>query len=349
MPIPAMASVRARIWGLAALCAAWVVGWPLSALESTRGLRGMLDFSGDRGAYDLLALVHAGPESVLYAALFLVCLVSFRAMLGVVLWLDRDRRALDALRWAFGVRSVRASFVAVFAFLLAMLLVPEHWRDPLRTVALCVLLAAFVVSRFAIGCPTTLLRDRDVGGWRLYWPGVGALIAITVLWAVSDPGLKLLAAAIAEDSGFWAQAAIQAIVVPVDMVFVLVQAAIWFGYRRGASLAQAWAALRQWRFLRAYLGSGVYVALGGCLAAVPIIVTLLMAMYVAPQYGDPISTQSGSQFWLLQCLNRLGLAFRDDGWAFVLLPLIVWMGFADNRLIFRDGLGDRLGPEAPSP
>lgn len=343
-----MTSVRARMWGLAAICAAWVVAWPLLALESTRGLRGILGLSRDRGAYDLLALVYTGHESVVYAALFLASLVLFRAMLGVAFWFDRDRRALDALRWALDVRSVRAGFVVVLVFLFAMSFAPERWRDALWIAAWCFFLLALVVSRFAVGCPTTLVRDRDVGGWRLYWPGAGAVLVIAALWLISDLGLKLLAGVVADGSGAWMQAAMQAIVLPVEFALGLLGAAIWFGYRRGASLVQAWAALRRGSFLRAYLGSGVYGAVVACLLAAPILVVSLISIFIAPHYSDLMSTEPGALPWLLQRLDRLGQGFRADGWGLVLLPLMIWIGFADNRLIFRDGLGDRLGPDAPS-
>lgn len=342
MSIRIMRFVRGRTWGIAAICAAWVVAWPMLALESTRGLRGVLDLSRDRGAYDLLALFYSGSEFVLYAALFLACLVLFRTILGAALWWDRERRALAALRWALKVRSVWVCAALALVLAFAMAISPYGWRDWLMIAAFCLFLLTVVAAWFITGHPETLMRERDIGGWRPYWPGGRAVVAVLSLSLASDVALKLLAIGVGDSAGVWAQIAIWIATTPIEIVVSLIGCAIWFGYRRRASLAEAWTALRSWPFLGAYLGLYAYMLVAACLVAVPMMVAASISIYIAPQYGNLESLPH-----VLRGLDRIGRALEESMWLFALLPFVVWLGFANNRLVFRDGLDGRLGPDAP--
>ncbi len=336
-------ALRARTWTLAALCAGWVVAWPMLALESTRGLRGILDVSRDRGAYDLVALFYSGSDFVLYAALFLACLVLFRAMLGAAVWLDRDRRALAALRWALKVRSVRVCAAVALLLVLGIAISPNDWRDGLMTAAFCLFLLTVVAALFITGHPETLMRERDIGGWRAYWPGRRAVVAVLLFSLACDVALKFLAIGVGGSAGVWAQIAVWIVTISIDVVVSLIGCAIWFGYRRRASLAEAWAALRRWSFLGAYLGLYAYMIVAACLVVVPMMVVASVSIYIAPQYGNFESLPH-----VLRWLDGIGRMLEDSTWLFAMLPVALWLAFAHNRLVFRDGLAGRLGPDAPN-
>lgn len=289
MTFPPECAGPAKAWAVAALCALWGVAWPMVLLESTKGLRGLLGLSRDRGAYDLVAILYRGSDVVLYLWLFLLALVVFRLMLGLARWLDRERRVPMALRWALRVHSVRWSFAAIAVWAILVWVSPGAWEDALTVVAIGLYFVPLILSAFIASRPQTLLQAEDVGGWRPYWPGWRAMFVILGLFLISL-ALEASADLARSFAVSGAKLAIWASTMPLEIALDLVSAAAWFGYCSFGAFASTGRALGRWRFLRVYLGGYVYMAIAGCLVAVPIMVVAMVMVYIGPQYEDMART-----------------------------------------------------------
>lgn len=346
-PTKADAPGKPLRWMIALAGAAWVAAWPILALDSTRGLPGVLGLSSDRGALELLSLFYTGPEFVLYAAFFLALLVALRSALGLAGALDRHGRAWAAIRWAGAVHAVRTIFVIGALLCIAIVFAPEPWRQAVEIAALCIAALTLAAIPFLSTHPATLRRDTDVGGWRLYWPGGWALVAAAGLVLFANLGLPSVGHLAGEGRSGWVYAAIALPVFALQIALELTASALWFGYRRRPSLSRACAALRRREFLFGYLGFYVYASILGALVLVPPIVCTAVLIYIAPHYQAAAQTTGEPLPALLQGLAHLGQRMVPGNFFYVLLPLIGWGYFASQRLVFRDGLSAALGPEAP--
>lgn len=334
-------------WMIASAGAVWVAAWPILALDSTRGLPGVLGLSNDRGALELLSLVYTGREFVLYAAFFLAALVALRSALGLAGALDRNGRAWAAIRWAVAVRAVRAIFGVGALAGLGVVLAPEPWLRLVEAAALCIAALTLAAIPFLSTHPATLRRDTDVGGWRPYWPGGWAMVGVTGLVLFANLGLASAAHIAGEALGGWGYTAMVLPVFALQLALELTASAIWFGYRRRPSLTRASAALRRREFLFGYLGFYVYASILGALVLVPPIVCTALLVYIAPHYQAVAQTTGEPLPALLQGLAHLGQRMAPANFFYALLPFIGWGYFASQRLVFRDGLSAALGPEAP--
>jgi hypothetical protein len=330
---------------MAAMCALWVVFWPLLLLESTRGLPGVLGLSRDRGAYDLVAIAYRGPDAVLALALFLAALLAFRTLFGLAHWLDRDRRVPAAWGWALRVHSVRWSLAFIPVWIMVAWMAPQSWRDPLEVVALGLFLL-FIPAAFVCGRPQTLLQTRTVGGWLPWWPGWRAVLFVLMLSLLSelaDALCKLVAAWWpAVEVVFWITS------IPLEVAVALTSAVVWFGYRRRAALATALGTLVRPDFLRSYLGGYAYMGIVAGLVVAPVLVLAVVRSYIGPQYEDMAHTTGTRLPIALQMFIASGHRFDGPVGQCLLLPLLLPIRFAEQRLIFVEGLRGILGPDAPA-
>jgi hypothetical protein len=338
--------MRMRTWALAGLCAMWVVSWPMLLLESTRGLPGLLDMSRDRGAYDLVAIVYRGPDGVLGLSLFLAALLAFRTLLGLAQWLDRDRRVLAAWHWALRVHSVRWSLAFGLLWGMVAWMAPQPWRDALEAVALGVLLL-YIFAVFVCGRPQTLLQAQGVGGWRPWWPGWHAVLIVLMLSLLSDVVNALYALAAAPigpaiRAVFWITS------IPLGVAIALISAAVWFGYRHPVALTAALRTLVRRDFLRSYLAGYAYMSIAAGLALAPVMVLTVVRVYIGPQYEDMAHTVGIRLPVALQVFISTGHHFDGGVGQCLLLPLLLSILFAEQRLIFVEGLRGILGPDAPA-
>ncbi|MBW8849553.1 MAG: hypothetical protein JF600_02115 [Xanthomonadales bacterium] len=341
-------SGRVKVWAIAAACALWVALWPLSLLEGTRGSPGLLDLSRDRGAYDFVAILYRGPDVVVHLSLFLVAWLAFRAMFGLALWLDRERRMVAAARWALRVHSVRWSFALVAIWAIVVGVAPATWREPLGRVAAVLVFLPMLAAHFITGRPQTLLQAGDVGGWRPWWPGWRAAVLVVVGLPLLSDGVEVLGAIVAGPGGWAVEAVSASAVFPLQIAIDLMAAAVWFGYGRTPAFARAWRGLCRPDFLRSYLAGYVFLGIATCLALAPILVLGVLLVYIAPQYEDMARTTGSELPAVLQALLRLAHRFDGPAGHLLLLPLLLAFGFAERRLVFVNGLGGELGPEAGS-
>lgn len=330
---------------MAGICALWVVFWPLSLLESTRGLPGLLDLSRDRGAYDLVAILYRGPDALLALTLFLAVLLAFRTLFGLAYWLDRDRRVPAAWGWALRVDSVRWSLAFSPLWVMVAWVAPQSWRDALEAVALGVLLLC-IFAVFVCGRPQTLLQAQGVGGWRPWWPGWRAVLIVLMLSLLSDVVNALYALA-AASIGPAVQAVFWITSIPLELAIALASAAVWFGYRRPVAFGVALRALGRADFLRSYLGGYAYMGIAAGLVLAPVLVLTVVRVYIGPQYEDMAHTAGTRLPVALQVFISTGHHFDGRIGQCLLLPLLLPILFAEQRLIFVEGLRGVLGPDAP--
>ncbi len=336
-----------RRWWPALLCAAWAMSWPLLMLESSRGLPGIMFFRGDRGLYDLLDVFFQGPSWRWHLSVFLVAVLGFRALFGISAWLDRDGRAVAALRWAFAARSLRWMLLAMVLFVLAALVLPSLMRVMSSGIGMSLALIAYIAAYFFVWNPKTLQREHLIEWWRPYWPGLIAAVLVLVLSLVANAGLKLLAAWWGEGRSVWAQGLWGVGTLMVDIALTLTIYAIWFGYRRRSALRAAWSRLFRLDMLRAYLGFLVLEMIGFLLIAIPVMVSSIVAIYFEPQYLSWGETHTIHFSSLFQHMAAAGRGFVVNHlWVFFGLPLGLFFAFVEARLVFRDGLGAELGPQA---
>ena len=334
-----------KTWGIAALCALWIVAWPGALLESTRGLRGILDLSRDRGAYDLVAILYRGSDLVLYLWLFMAVLVVFRLILELAVWLDEERRVPMAMGWALRVHSVRWSFVLVAAWAILVGASPDTWRDALSSVAIGLYFVPLILSGFIASHPQTLVREKDVGGWRPYWPGMRSILVIAGL-SVLTMGVEESVSLVGAHAGSGAKQAMWIVAMLLETALDLAIAAVWFGYWAPGAPVRAWRALARWSFLRVYFGGYIYVFIAACLLAAPLLTLPMVATYIGPQYDDMARTTGQPLPEMLQCFLYASARFSGLVGTCLTLPFMLSLAFAERRLVFREGLSGVLGPDA---
>ncbi len=316
-------------------------------LESSRGLPGIMRFKGDRGLYDLLDVFFKGPSWQWHLSVFLVAALGFRVLFGIAAWLDRDGRAVAALRWTFAARSLRWTLLAMVSFVLAALALPSVMRGMTSGIGMSLALIVYIAAHFFVWNPKTLQRERLIEWWRLYWPGLLAAVLVLLLSLVANAGLKFLAAWWGEGRSAWAQGLWGVGTLMVDIALTLTIYAVWFGYRRRSALRTAWSRLFRLDMLRAYLGLRVLEVIGFLLIAIPVIVSSIVAIYFEPQYLSWGETHTVDFSWLFQSIAAAGRGFLTNHlWIFLGLPLGVFFVFVEARLVFREGLGAELGPQA---
>jgi hypothetical protein len=337
----------ARRWWYAALCAAWMTSWPLLVLESSRGMPGIISFRGDRGLYDLLEMVFQGPVWQLHLAVFLAFALIFRALLGAAAWLDRDGRAANTLRWVWAGRSLRRLALSAMILAVAMLALPSEARHIAGMASVLFALLASVVGYFFVWNPQTLQRESLAAWWRPHWPGWKTTAAVFALMLTASAGLDVAALWWGQDRRAWLQFLGWAASFLAEIALTLTAYAIWFGYRRRNALRTVWSRMCRLDLLRAYIALDVYSAIVFFLVAAPVLVSTIVAIYFEPQFQDWATAHGERLPWLFQSIAAAGRGFREDlVWLVFVLALGMLWAFAEARLIFHDGLGAELGPDA---
>jgi hypothetical protein len=324
-----------------------MTSWPLLVLESSRGLPGIMSLRGDRGIYELLEIVFQGPAWQLHLAVFLAFVLIFRALLAIAAWLDRDGRAVSALRWVWAARSFRRLVFLIMILAIAMLALPSDARHIAGMVGVLFALLASVVGFFFAWNPQTLQREVLVAWWRPHWPGWKTVALVFALSLTANAGLDLAVLWWGEDRRVWLQCLEWVASFLAEIALTFTAYAIWFGYRRRNALRTVWSRLRRLDLLRAYIALDVYSAIVFLLVAAPVLVSSIVAIYFEPQFQGWAESHGERLPWLLRNIAAAGRGFREDFvWMILVLQLgLLWV-FAEARLIFHHGLSAELGPDA---
>ncbi len=324
-----------------------MTSWPLLVLESSRGMPGIMSFRGDRGIYDLLDIVFQGPAWQLHLAVFLAFALIFRALLGTAAWLDHDGRAANMLRWVWAARSLRRLALMAMILAVAVLALPSEARHIAGLVGMLFVFLMFVSAYFFAWNPHTLQGETLVAWWRPHWPGWKTVALVFALSMTASAGLDVAALWWGEGRRVWLLCLGWAASFLAEIALTFTAYAIWFGYRRRSALHTAWSRLCRPDLLRAYIALDVYSRIVFLLVAAPVLVSSIVPIYFEPQFQDWANTHGERLPWLFQSVAAAGRGFREDFvWAVLVLPLGLLWAFAEARLVFHDGLGAELGPDA---
>jgi hypothetical protein len=324
----------------AAVFAAWCAGSVWAVLETTRPYPGIISMKPGRGAFELSEAALHMPAGRALACLFLLAFLVVAIVGGLRRLLDPDRFAIDAVFWV--LRSKTLWLVLGFATALALsaFWVPMAWWDGVVGGIAIVVLVAGLMIPFAAWNARTLQRDALSGWWRLRWPGWQAAVLALGMWAmwtvfevavslfpqVTDASAILIAANLADE------------VMPFfAWLFVAI---VWI---ERATIEYGWRSLigiLRWRRLRTLLWQWLLfvVGIGGLL--VPVLMAVVLAIYVFPQYEEFAKEDGQALSWSLRALWQMSHRFQE----LVLLPAVVVMlmaCLAQGRLLVSLGIGDR--------
>ena len=292
--------IRDAAWAFA--FALWCVAWPAGIVIAGGAMPGFFSMRGDGGLQEIVTAFVPLPYGM---ALFAWGAVAFAVMwmlLRLRRWLDPEGQAVMSIRWALSSRSLNLSLamLTLSAVLLMALgdrgvLVP--WLMSIDIALgrflvawwwLMLLIAYAILSPLAMLCmlnPDTLARDRFERWWRPFWPGIVAVLVAVVAWMlvpmVIEYAWKLLPASILSAMWIPSQVVDYLVVLACDLLAF----AWWFSRKRGSSVRSLVMRLFQWPSLRLYLGFDLLFGAWLFVAAVPVLLLAMFAIYVGPQYA----------------------------------------------------------------
>ena len=331
-------------WILAAFgFAVWCAGSVWGLLETTRSYPGIISMKPGRGAFELSeAAFHMSAGKAL-ACLFLLAF-AVMAIIGVLRrLLDPDRLALNAVFWVLRSKSLWLALALSIVLMVFAMWVPAGWRDGVDGgIEIAAFLAAIVVP-FVAWNAGTLRRDALSAWWRPCWPRWQAILLV----------LNVISAGLAIDAVFFLAATFGAGWIGslpvvgfkacldeiVSFLAWLLIAIVWIERSTIAAGWQSFLGVLRWRRLGPLVWQTLLflVVLAG--VAAPLLMTMILAVYVFPQYDEFAKVSGMPLWWPLRVLSEM--AHRFSGlW---LLPAVIAMlptGLAQGRLLVSLGVGD---------
>lgn len=329
---------KAIAWSVA--LAAWSVGWICGLLELTRPYPGILTFTGTSGAFELLEFPTGLSRTTALLCVFLACLLLALSALGMRRWLDPQRVATDALHWAFASKSLNGALFGYLGLVLLLAVLPASTNIDLAGYALA--LTAMVLQLLFPFCawnPATLSQCKPGMWWVPGWPGWRAVVVVVILYLVSIVPSFAFSAIVETNQPFVIQLPIVAANAVLGLVTWLVIVVIWFNRGRLGGIRADFRRVTRWSFLRLVVWQSLLILLTCAMLAVPVLVSVMLAIFVIPQYEA--WTQSQGQSLALPLLMAAQSASRFSIWGLVASSMVssAYLLLAQGRLLNRLEVG----------
>ena len=337
------ASVR---WCLWAVCfAGWCAASVWCVLAATLGQPGLIGDAPGRGAFDVFPALFGLSAGRAFALLFLACLLLACIVGGLRGWLDPQRQARRALRWAAGSAGLNLA-----ACLLALLLLVPM-TGPARVAVASALPLLCLALPFAAWNGRTLAGDRLARWWRPRWPGwPPTLLLLLVL--LLDAADRLGAQAGLLDGGGasigWAAR------LCLEALFLVAWLLVALAFIGRLPPGEAWRACRamlRWHRLRAQLWQTMMLGTILFGLMMPVMAIVLVSIFALPAY-DAAAQQAGGELpWPLRVLDWFGRQQRPERLIGAWLLVTFYAALAQGRLLvlLGAGTGEAEGGRASEP
>lgn len=339
-----MDRVASRWLMVAAAFGAWCAGSVWALLELTRSYPGIVSMKPGRGAFELSEAAFGMPASHALAYLFLLAFAAMAFVGGLRRLLDPDRFAIDAVFWVLRSKTLWLALgIAATLALAGIWILRTRWDEVEVGIQIVVFLAVLLVP-FAAWNAKILQREEVSSWWRLRWPGWQA-ITIAVAAIAFEAALEALLF-------LWSQwNETTTTLVACNVIDELVSFFVWIFvpivWIERSTAATGWCSfmgILRWKRLRTILWQtllAVVVAVG---VAIPLLMTVILSVYVFPQYQEFAKEGGKALSWSLRALSEISRRFQ----ILALLPTVIAMlmaSLAQGRLLVSLGVGDRA--EAP--
>lgn len=264
--------------------AGWCTGWLWLLLATTRSLPGVITNLPGRGSVELLEILTGRTYPVVLLCVFLLVMLP-PLLLGLLREVcDPKAHARDALRWPLRARWFLWPAIA-WSFGGAALALLLHNRSGSELVFMAITILASIVGPFACLNPSTLDADVPEYWWQLSWPGGKAFWQCLLLWLCYALA-GLLITALATVANTLAGAGLVLLDVMLSVCLVVLAAALWLNRgRRSGTRADLG---RLWRngFAAEFVWQGLVCGLVFAVLAFPLMICMLQAVFVIPQYDE---------------------------------------------------------------
>ncbi len=253
---------------------------------------GILTAQGSRGAYELIELPTGLPSAAMMAACFLLAML-FSLLIGMLRnWLDPQREAWRAVRWAFGSASLNiAAIVLLGLTALATARSAVGQGDEIMAALMIACTVLLAVPFFALN-KRTLSDPSPARWWSPAWPGWIALLATVFVLIVSvSTGWALELLRVSGVSG--GMRAMAEVCDSILSFFLwLLATVVWLDRGDRHAVLGHWRRVVSWPVLRLLIWQSLLMLMAFLALMVPVLLLAVLAIYVVPQY-EQWAQQSG--------------------------------------------------------
>lgn len=321
-------------WLLAAgVYAAWCTGSAWALLETTRSYPGIISMRPGRGgAFELGEFVLHMPAWQALACLFLLAFWLVAIVGGLRRLLDPDRLAIDAVFWVLRSKSLWFALAGTVFLSVAGLSFPSDAGGNVIAASEIAGLVVMLLTPFAAWNARTLRESRLSAWWRPRWPGWQAIVlavGIAAMGGILELSVSLLPRL--TDSTrtlFFANVADEA----VSFLAWLFLAIAWIERSTIDSAWRSFLGFLHWRRLRPLLWQTLLAAVAAMGVAVPILMAVVLAIYVVPQYEEFARVSGTPLIWPLRAMSQVSRRFQE----LMLFPAVVvalQLSLAQGRLL----------------
>lgn len=328
-------------WILAALgFAVWCTATVWGLLELTRPYPGIVSMKPGRGAFELSEAAFHMPAGKALLVLFLIAFFVVMTVGGLRRLLDPDRMAVDAVLWVLRSKTLWLALAGTVLLSVAGLSFPSGTGDYVIGASEIAGLVFMFLTPFAAWNARTLRESRLSAWWRPRWPGWQAIVlavGIAAMGGILELSVSLLPRL--TDSTrtlFFANVADEA----VSFLAWLFLAIAWI---ERSTIEAAWRSFLRflhWRRLRALLWQTLLAAVVAMGVAVPILMAVVLAIYVVPQYEEFARVSGVPLIWPLRAMWQVSRRLQE----LMLFPAVLvalQFGLAQGRLLVSLGIADR--------
>ena len=298
---------------------------------------GILTMKSDLGAFELLEFPAGRPYPQVLFAMFLFCMLP-PLLLGVLRdWLDRNKRARQAMVWPL---RAMAFWLPCVLWWIGWIVVPVIFpgSDGAKVAAVAISMLILIAVPFMCLNPSTLDDLAPTKWWRSGWPGWHALLLCLVVWVASMLASFVAEEVVAISTAGWLTVLLSLLDELLSACVLVLVIAIWLNRGRGQAVRSDLLRIARSGFVGEYFWQTLVMAVGAIGLGFPLLVAAMEAIFVIPQYEQ----------WAEGAGTRLPLGLRlvvdvyrgNDALLFVLaLPFALYLTLVQGRLMRQHEVG----------